>query len=187
MQHPFLMAELAVAIACATQIACSAQSNSGGATTPGQSPERESAPPKSPAPPAALPKAEETPAPDRSSPAEQSDGESPLAQNGLSASPPAPTDEIVVALPRPLVRDDDDGASALPEDRDELRKRALKEIEAGNTDDALSMIDVLLVMNPDDAELLELRGDIMLKKGLTEDAAVDFRRCCGLKRQSCCR
>lgn len=79
------------------------------------------------------------------------------------------------------------GSEEIPEDPVQLRKRALAELEAGNAERAISMIDVLLILNPRDLELLEIRGEIMLKQGLTEDATVDLRRCCKEGRRSCCR
>ncbi len=79
------------------------------------------------------------------------------------------------------------GSEEIPEDPIQLRKRALAELAAGNADSAMSMMDVLLILNPRDLELLEIRGDLMMKQGLTEDATVDLIRCCKEGRRSCCR
>jgi hypothetical protein len=93
-------------------------------------------------------------------------------------------DEIIPIpeMPRVAVK----GGEELPEDPAAVRKEAEHALENGNVDDALSMIDVLLVLNPEDAELVEIRSDILLEKGLPEDAEVDRARCCKLGRSSCC-
>jgi hypothetical protein len=106
------------------------------------------------------------------------------------AQEPAPSeyfrgdDEIVPTpeMPKVEIKSGED----IPTDSDALRSKAKAELESGNTDDALSMIDVLLIVNPDDAELFEIRSDILQKKGLEEDAKVDRARCCKLGRASCC-
>jgi hypothetical protein len=125
----------------------------------------------------------EPPPPEASKPAPTGDtaaSPEPLSSTTLVSG----EDEIIPIpeMPRIVVKKGED----LPEDPAALRDKAREELEKGNIDDALSMIDVLLVLNPEDAELVEIRSDILLKKGLTEDAAVDRARCCKLGRPSCC-
>ncbi len=100
-----------------------------------------------------------------------------------------PGGEIVPGLNIPRDSLDEKGADepSLPTDRDGLFEAARKALKAGKVDEALSFLTVLLVMNPDDPELLEFHGDILLGQDQPEDAMVDFGRCCELGRQSCCR
>jgi hypothetical protein len=92
----------------------------------------------------------------------------------------------VLALPKPLVKDGDE-ADPLPEGRDGLLGKAREELQQGHTDEALAIIDVLLVLHADDAEILQLRGVTLLKQGHMEDAMVDLKRCCEKGREDCCR
>ena len=93
-------------------------------------------------------------------------------------------DEIVPLLtpiPAPLTDDD-----RLPEDPAFIRKEVTRLTDAGEFDDALPLIDVLLILNPNDLEILEIRGRILLREGFVEDSAVDLGRCCAEGRESCC-
>ncbi len=81
----------------------------------------------------------------------------------------------------------DSGVPPLPTGRDDLLAEARKALKAGNADEALAFVDALLVMHPDDAELLEFRGTTQMRLGMLEDAKVDLDRCCSLGRQSCCK
>ena len=185
----------ATAMVLIGNLACSAQNSGGDVSSSikqqGGEPPPQGAPPQaSPQRQAALPA---KPAPADSQPlsisppnADQGDTVDVAPDRKHPENTPAPTEEIIMGLPR-VMPAEDDGAPPLPEDAASLKKRAKAELLDGNTDDALSIIDVLLVMNPEDAELLEIRGDIMLKRDLKEDAAVDFKRCCKLGRQTCCR
>ena len=109
----------------------------------------------------------------------------------VEAHPPerdeSPSEEIASKAAPTVARDASVGDREIPEDPAELKKRAKEELAAGNVDGAMSMIDVLLVLDPNDLELIEIRGDIMMKQGLIEDATVDLKRCCKQGRQSCCR
>ncbi len=104
---------------------------------------------------------------------------SPLPQKRMMSD----EDEII---PLVEVPDVNIAGEDIPDDPAALRDKAKAELEAGNVDDALSMIDVLLVLNPEDAELIETRSEILMKQGLKEDAAVDRARCCRLGRTTCC-
>ncbi|MCP4675894.1 MAG: hypothetical protein GY854_10390 [Deltaproteobacteria bacterium] len=99
-----------------------------------------------------------------------------------------PGGEIVPGLKIPKAGIEGKGTDepSLPTDRDGLFAAARKALDAGKADEALSYLTVLLVMNPDDPELLEFHGDILLGQDQPEDAMVDFGRCCELGRQSCC-
>jgi hypothetical protein len=76
----------------------------------------------------------------------------------------------------------------LPEDPAEFRKQLVLALKT-DTEKAelLSMIDVVLLLNPHDLEMREARADMLLKQGLVEDAASDFELCCKGGRPSCCR
>ncbi|MCP4601545.1 MAG: hypothetical protein GY847_13705 [Proteobacteria bacterium] len=86
-----------------------------------------------------------------------------------------------------LIIKTDAGTPPMPTGRDDLLKRARQVLKAGDLDEALAFVDVLILMNPGDPELLEFRGTALLRQGHTEDAMVDLKRCCDLGRQTCCR
>jgi hypothetical protein len=102
--------------------------------------------------------------------------------------PAAPSldDEIIPLLnPIPPSLSND---KFLPEDPAEFRKQ-LKDALKTDTpkEELLSMIDVVLLLNPQDLEMREARANILLKQGFAEDAALDFTLCCKDGRPSCCR
>ena len=97
--------------------------------------------------------------------------------------PPAP-DEIVPLfdpIPAPLPED-----RSIPEDPVAFRREVQAKLAEGGDDEVLSMIDVLLILDPNDHEMREARARILLKQGLPEDAAVDLGLCCKGGRASCC-
>lgn len=77
-------------------------------------------------------------------------------------------------------------APPLPTDRESLLAEAQKAASGGRKDDALSILDTLLVLEPSCAELLERRAELLQDAGEPEDAAADLERCCSLGRRSCC-
>lgn len=100
-----------------------------------------------------------------------------------------PDGEILANLmgARITLKEGDGGPDEMPQDRDGLLKAAKKALGERNTDYALAIIDVLNIMNPNDPEILELRGNAMMEQGLKEDAEADLDKCCSLGRSSCCR
>ncbi len=94
-------------------------------------------------------------------------------------------DEIVPVLNPILPTPADD--RRLPEDPAAFRREVMKTLKTDSSEEVLSMVDVVLLLNPADQEMREIRANILLKQGLTEDAAVDFDRCCKGGRPSCCR
>ena len=100
-----------------------------------------------------------------------------------------PEGEMLPGLNQPKVnlKSGDGGLADLPKDRDGLLRTARKAIKAGDHAYAISVIDVVNLMFPNDPEILELRGEILMGQGLKEDAMVDFDKCCSLGRMSCCR
>ena len=108
----------------------------------------------------------------------------PEESSDLLRPPPSP-DEIVPLfdpVPAPLPED-----PSVPEDPVAFRREVQAKLAAGGGDDeVLSMIDVLLLLNPDDHEMREARARILSKQGLLEDAAVDLGLCCKGGRASCC-
>ena len=107
----------------------------------------------------------------------------PKTSSDLLHPTPAP-DEIVPLfdpVPTPIPED-----RSIPEDPVAFRREVQAKLAEGGGVDVLSMIDVLLVLNPQDHEMREVRGRILLKQGLKEDAAVDLDLCCKGGRASCC-
>jgi predicted Zn-dependent protease len=74
----------------------------------------------------------------------------------------------------------------LPTDRASLLVEAEKLCQSGRFDEALSILDTLLVLEPSSDELLERRATVFLRAGRRQDAAEDRKRCCALGRPSCC-
>ena len=75
----------------------------------------------------------------------------------------------------------------MPTEPEALKERARYALRTGNIDEAMAIIDVLLVMQPNDLEMIELRGDTLLNQGHAEDGNADLKRCCDAGRKSCCR
>jgi predicted Zn-dependent protease len=99
-----------------------------------------------------------------------------------------PDREILPAFVGPRMSlDNGDAGVDLPEDRAGLLKAARKALRERKIDFALAIIDVLNLMNPDDPEILELRGDTLMEQGFKEDAMADLDKCCSLGRSTCCR
>lgn len=88
---------------------------------------------------------------------------------------------------KPRFAKEDAGEAQIPVGRDDLLSMARNALKDGRVDDALSFVDVLVVLHPDDPELLELRGTILMQDKQVEDAMADFDRCCAKGRKSCCR
>lgn len=75
----------------------------------------------------------------------------------------------------------------LPEDPAAFRRLLMETIKKDPSADVLSMIDVVLLLDPSDTEIREIRAKMLMKQGFQEDAAVDFDQCCKGGRPSCCR
>ena len=106
----------------------------------------------------------------------------PLPDHGLRA---ADADEIVPLLdpiPPGLAED-----RVLPEDPAAFRRKIFETMKNEPNTDVLPMIDVVLLLNPDDHEMREIRANLLLRQGFREDAAVDFALCCKGGRSACCR
>ncbi len=101
----------------------------------------------------------------------------------------SPEGEIIPIshLPRPLVGEGDAGAPSMSTKKGDIFKQAQEALQRGNPDSALAFVDTLLVLQPDDTELLEFRGIVLMRQGHLEDALFDFERCCTLGRKTCCR
>ena len=73
------------------------------------------------------------------------------------------------------------------DDQEQLLAAARQALDEGRPADALAIIDVLVVLDPEDPEVLELRAGTLDQTGDREGAAADRERCCKLGRRSCCR
>lgn len=97
-----------------------------------------------------------------------------------------PDDEMIpgLALPPP-----DDGAAQAPTSasRDSLLEQLVAALDEGRAGDAAAIADVLIVLDPEDAEVLEHRARALELQGDAAGAADDRARCCGLGRATCCR
>jgi hypothetical protein len=71
-------------------------------------------------------------------------------------------------------------------DREQLLAAARRALEEDRVDEAVSISDVLVVLDPEDVESLELRARCLDRAGDEEAARDDLRRCCELGRESCC-
>jgi tetratricopeptide (TPR) repeat protein len=74
----------------------------------------------------------------------------------------------------------------LPTDRASLLVEAHKLSQSGRFEEALSILDTLLVLEPSSDELLERRAAVFLAAERRDEAAEDLKRCCALGRPSCC-
>ncbi|MFO8073332.1 MAG: tetratricopeptide repeat protein [Polyangia bacterium] len=71
-------------------------------------------------------------------------------------------------------------------DRQQLLAAGRRALEEGRVDEAVSIADVLVVLDSEDAESLELRARCLKRAGDSEAAREDLERCCDLGRESCC-
>ena len=70
--------------------------------------------------------------------------------------------------------------------QEELIADARKALDEGRPKDALAIIDVLVVLDPEDPVAIELRAQTLDRLGDLEGARDDRQRCCRLGRSSCC-
>jgi Flp pilus assembly protein TadD len=77
--------------------------------------------------------------------------------------------------------------SSLPKGRSGLMRAAGEAMEKGRFDEAAAISDTLVIIYPDDPEILELRASLLSRTGDEEQANLDLARCCKLGRPSCCR
>lgn len=74
----------------------------------------------------------------------------------------------------------------VPTDPASLLLEADKARNHGRIEEALSILDTLLILEPESADLLERRAALLKAAGKNDDAAEDLQRCCALERLSCC-
>lgn len=110
----------------------------------------------------------------------------PSAERSAPAVTAGPDGEMIPGLALPLP---DDEAAQAPADasRESLIEQLATALDEGRTGDAAAIADVLIVLDPDDAEALEHRARALELQGDAAGAAADRKRCCGLGRASCCR
>ncbi len=70
--------------------------------------------------------------------------------------------------------------------RNDLLDAARKALLQNRAQDAVAISDVLVLLNPGDMEVLELRGRALIAQGNEEDGRSDLERCCAAGRKSCC-
>jgi len=70
--------------------------------------------------------------------------------------------------------------------RNDLLDAARKALLQNRAQDAVAIADVLVLTNPGDMEVLELRGRALIEQGNEEDGRGDLKRCCATGRKSCC-
>jgi hypothetical protein len=104
----------------------------------------------------------------------------------LDAQPEIDVNKEIVPLLEPIPAPLSD-KNQLSEDPVIIRAEISRLLAADNYDEALPMIDVLLILDDKDLEMLETRGRILLEQGFIEDGTVDLSRCCREGRRSCCR
>jgi hypothetical protein len=120
----------------------------------------------------------------------QHEGQTPAGDTTALADPDphavGPGGEMIpgLALPTKL-----EGSGDIPPgaDREDLLKALRRALDEGRSADAVSIADVLLVLDPSDAEALELRARGLELQGDATGAADDRKRCCDLGRAACCR
>lgn len=115
----------------------------------------------------------------------EASGKGETSLSGKRDEPPPPPQEKIAGDEK-AAPDGGDG-SVMPTEPEALKERARFALRTGNIDEAMAIIDVLLVMKPNDLEMIELRGDTLLKQGHIEDGNADLKRCCDSGRKSCCR
>ncbi len=70
--------------------------------------------------------------------------------------------------------------------RNDLLDAARKALSQNRAQDAVAIADVLVLTNPGDMEVLELRGRALIAQGNEEDGRRDLERCCAAGAKSCC-
>lgn len=70
--------------------------------------------------------------------------------------------------------------------RNELLDAARKALLQNRAQDAVAISDVLVLTNPGDMEVLELRGRALIAQGNEESGRTDLGTCCAAGRKSCC-
>ena len=73
------------------------------------------------------------------------------------------------------------------ERQEQLFEGARRALDEDRPNDALAMIDVLVVLDPEDPEAIELRARTLERLGDRDGSRADLERCCKLGRSSCCR
>ena len=68
----------------------------------------------------------------------------------------------------------------------DLLEAARKALSQNRAQDAVAITDVLVLTNPGDMEVLELRGRALIAQGNEEDGRPDLETCCAAGRKSCC-
>ncbi len=98
-----------------------------------------------------------------------------------------PSEDEIVPLLNPIPPSLSEG-KVLPEEPAAFRRQTVAALKTDiPKDELLTMIDVVLLIDPQDFEMREARAKILLRQGLVEDAAQDLRLCCEGGRSSCCR
>jgi hypothetical protein len=101
-----------------------------------------------------------------------------------------PGGEMLLGLALPGLAGDDGRAAAgnteIPKGREELRAAFDKALAENRVEEAIATADVLAVLFPGDAEILELRGRALVRQGDAEGGRRDLEQCCGLGRATCC-
>ena len=89
-----------------------------------------------------------------------------------------------LALPAPI-----EGAKTAPDEasREQLLEDLELALREGRTGDAVSIADVLIVLDAEDATAIEQRARALELQGDEDGAAADRKRCCELGRASCCK
>ncbi len=70
--------------------------------------------------------------------------------------------------------------------RNDLLDATKKALSQNRAQDAVAIADVLVLTNPGDMEVLELRGRALIAQGNEEDGRGDLKKCCEAGRKSCC-
>ena len=96
--------------------------------------------------------------------------------SGLAAPPPVgEADNVPDGILEP-------GATG----RNDLLVAARKALSQNRAQDAVAIADVLVLTNPGDMEVLELRGRALIAQGNEEDGRGDLAKCCAAGAKSCC-
>jgi len=103
----------------------------------------------------------------------------------------APGGEMILGLAVPGLAgqkraNDSSAKEEAPPGREELRATFDEALAENRIDDAIATADVLSLMYPGDAEILEMRGRALLRRGDAEAGANDLARCCEIGRSTCC-
>jgi hypothetical protein len=95
----------------------------------------------------------------------------------------APDGEMIPALGSTSAKSN---SAKLTGNRADLIREARKASSLGQLEEAIAMVDTLLVLVADDPEALELRGTLMEQSQNLEQAQLDFERCCAKGWSKCC-